>query len=72
MPSPNIKIGQYTYNDISYLRVDRVEGGTADYIYNGLDVKKVSVGIEQANFPIRDININRQPTPINISISLEV
>ena len=72
MSSPNIKIGQHTYNDISYLRVDRVEGGTADYVYSGLDVKKMSVGIVQANFPTPNTVINRPSTPINISVSLEV
>lgn len=38
MANPNIKIGSSTYNDISTLRVDRVEGGTADYIYSGIHI----------------------------------
>lgn len=70
MAYPNIKIGQHTYNDISYLRVDRVEGGTADYIYDGLNAQKISLGIIQSNFPSKSSLINRPKIPINIAIEV--
>lgn len=31
---PNIKLGSGTYDDISTISVERVEGGTAEYVYN--------------------------------------
>ena len=39
MVNPNIKIGSSTYNDIAMLTVDRVEGGTANYIYVNKHIK---------------------------------
>lgn len=31
---PNIKLGTGTYDDISTISVERVEGGTAEHVYN--------------------------------------
>lgn len=70
MASPNIKIGQYTYNDISRLQVDRVEGGTVDYIYSGIDSKRIITDFTQVNFP-NIVSIFNTPQK-NINISVEV
>lgn len=63
MPFPNIKIGTSTYNDISHLRVDKIEGGTADYIYSGLFEPKV-LAIIKSNITQKQSTVI---VPINIS-----
>lgn len=44
---PNIKLGTGTYDDISTISVERVEGGTAEYVYNVPQITTpiVSMGI---------------------------
>ena len=36
MEKVNIKIGQTTYSDVSVLNVDKANGGSANFIYNGV------------------------------------
>ena len=71
MPSPNIKIGSSTYNDISVLTVDRIEGGTADYIYSGLHIKSGAKNVNIYNVPqLRSRIVEQRKTDVvNISCS---
>lgn len=37
MDKVNIKIGQIVYSDVSIINVDKADGGTANFVYDGVN-----------------------------------
>lgn len=68
MPNVNIKIGQSSYYNIAVINVDKVDGGTANFLYEGLP-KTMNVSTNIVDTKVKS-TISRTRT-ITTSISLE-
>lgn len=60
MDKVNIKLGQNIYNDVSIINVDKAEGGTANFVYDGINNPiQITSSIYQNTYKT---TVNRTPT----------